>query len=679
MASERVILCGEVPRNHLPLNGETPLCLHLWGPQENIQLRIKDIQEHLLRDIPSQFHDLIEIAAYVYCADQAIARGGSGVENFGRDWRRKLFFRIPVRNPDLWNSLPLYDQLIETLSFLSEDEYHFEFTHLADEPPTQQCLNLDMPLPEEVMLYSGGLDSLAGAIQSAVIERHKTALIMHRPTEKLTKRHRKLEELLASRATHQPIHLPVTINKDKSLGREYSQRSRSFLYAALGSTVAQIFNLSKISFYENGIVSFNLPPSPQVVGARATRTTHPRVIKGYAKIFSILAGKEFKVETPFLWNTKAEILGIIKNAGCEEMIKFSTSCTHTWEMTKLHTHCGTCSQCIDRRFAVLAAGLEAHDPAEAYAVDLLIGGRDKGEDRTMLASYVETASEVCEMPATDFFGKFGEAARILRHINGSPDITALKLYELHKRHAKAVTEVVENSIVRFTREIRKRELPDSCLVRLVCDSLTPPLDFFDVPALVANPHRESRDYAFRKKGQFWSVRFAGSEEIILSPSKGAAYLHILLSNPRIEFRVVDLVLRVAKEPRDYLLQDGVNSTDRGALAAYSARYEELEEDLNEAIRLEEEGMSSLRSVSDIREERAALLQQIKRDTALGNQPRKIADDRDRVRKSFQAAIRRVMTEITKYDKRLADHLKPPRLRCGWSPCYNPNGEIDWDT
>ena len=50
-----------------------------------------------------------------------------------------MFFRIPVRNPDLWNSPAIKDELIETLSFLSEDEYYFDFVKLRSQPPTPEA------------------------------------------------------------------------------------------------------------------------------------------------------------------------------------------------------------------------------------------------------------------------------------------------------------------------------------------------------------------------------------------------------------------------------------------------------------------------------------------------------------------------------------------------------------
>ena len=318
MSNERSILCGDVSTGSLPFDDSKPVRFHLWGPHENVSLHISDIRSHLLQDIPSRFHDLVEIATYVYCADQAVTRGGNGVRDFGANWRRRLFFRIPVRNPDLWNESEMQRQLIDTLSFLSEDEYHFEFTKLTSQPAMQQYLNLGLEAPEEVVLFSGGLDSLGGAIQEAVVDQRKVALVTHQPTQKLSRRHGKLKELLAQSAANAPLHIPVIINKAQSMGREYTQRSRSFLYAALGATVAQMFGLSRIRFYENGIISFNLPVSAQVVGARATRTTHPQVINGFAKIFSIVAEKQFRVENPFLWKTKAEVVKGIVDAGCAE-------------------------------------------------------------------------------------------------------------------------------------------------------------------------------------------------------------------------------------------------------------------------------------------------------------------------------------------------------------------------
>ena len=53
----------------------------------------------------------------------------------------------------------------------------------------------------------------------------------------------------------------------------------------LGAAVAHSSGLDGVSFYENGIVSINLPLCGQEVGGRATRTTHPQSLHGFEKIF----------------------------------------------------------------------------------------------------------------------------------------------------------------------------------------------------------------------------------------------------------------------------------------------------------------------------------------------------------------------------------------------------------
>src|SRR6185437_8026152 len=97
---------------------------------------------------------------------------------------------------------------------------------------------------------------------------------------------------------------------------------------------------------------------------------------GLEKLFTLMIDKPFAVENPFLWHTRAEIVNLIGDAGCGELIQNSVSCMHTHEQTSDKSHCGRCSQCVGRRFATLASRYAADDPAEIYKVDLLKGERD---------------------------------------------------------------------------------------------------------------------------------------------------------------------------------------------------------------------------------------------------------------------------------------------------------------
>ena len=678
MPNERQIFCGGVaPR---PKGNALNLSI---GAKAPIKLDTDELARPICGEPAARFTDLIEIATYVYVADQAVTRGGAGVENVGADWRRRLHFTIAVRDPGFWSSDEVQAALVGTLSFLSEDEYHFKFVKLTHGPLVQAYLpfasNGETHDIEEVVLFSGGIDSLGGAVQEVVCDKRHVALVNHRPTEKLSRRYRMLEGILRDRARDigvtPPLHIPVRINKHKKLGREYTQRSRSFLYASIAATIADGFGLDRIRFYENGVVSLNLPLSPQVVGAKATRTTHPRVLRGFEKIMSLVAERDFTVQNPFIKKTKTEVVKHIVDHGCGEALRHSTSCTHTWETTKREPHCGTCSQCIDRRFAVLAAGAEDLEPAESYAVDLLVDARDGSEHRTMLASYVEAANEMSDASATDFFAKRGEIARVVNHLPGSPDTVALEIYELYKRHGEQVIGVVDAAIQKNSKAIRSRTLPDTCLVRLVCDA-SHPQPMAETEAMVRGTKQEPQisldPFVFRKKGKAWVVRYKGNPEFILLPNKGAAYLHLLIAAQGKRQSAVSMAYEVAREPEKHHLEGTGPRWDKEAETAFRAQLRRIEKNLKKA-----EENSDEAGIERCLEERRLFADEMA-NQKWGGKPHDELNLRTRIRKAVSNAIGRAITQIAAYDTELARHFRPPNLQLGLNPIYDPDVPIEWD-
>src|SRR6516225_5890793 len=183
MANKRAILCATASDGSLPFKDPRPLRLRMWGQKRNVHLTIQDVSRAMMKTLPPVFLDLIDIATYVYCGDQAVRRGGDGVLDFGENWRRNIFFRIPVRKPAFWKSASVLDQLVSTLSFLSEDEYHVDFEMLTQDHPFESYLEFNSTpyngLVEEVVMISGGIDSLGGAVQEAVIDKRKVILVNH--------------------------------------------------------------------------------------------------------------------------------------------------------------------------------------------------------------------------------------------------------------------------------------------------------------------------------------------------------------------------------------------------------------------------------------------------------------------------------------------------------------------
>lgn len=362
MSKTRTVLCGGA-RPPGEAGDKGVITLDVAGQNPNVHLKIGDLSDAMVRNIPDVLMDLLEVAAYVFAADQAVGRGGA--RDAGKHWRRRFRFSVPVRSPDLWSRSEVTEALVDALSFLSDDDYEFTFSRLERSQPVQLYLDGLAPTveAEEVALFSGGLDSLAGAVHAAIAEQRRVALVSHSSASKRVPTVADLAGEVAKRAPNAVRHIPVWATKAENVGREFTQRTRSFLYASLATAVARMLGLDGIVFYENGVTSLNLPLAEQVVGARATRTTHPQSLKGFARLFSTLLDRPFSVESPFMWRTKGEVIEVLKENGCSDLVQYSVSCSRTVEATTLHTHCGRCSQCIDRRFATLATGLsDEEDP-----------------------------------------------------------------------------------------------------------------------------------------------------------------------------------------------------------------------------------------------------------------------------------------------------------------------------
>ena len=456
MPREHLILCGGAAP---PTRGawRTAPRVVLDAPQPgdgNVHLRVDDISRAMVADLPEVVTDLVELATYVYCADQATGRGGKAEFEYGDHWRRRLHFRVAVRRPDVWGDPGVLAELTRTLSFLSDDDYEFDFVARAGAPPFRQYLWGDGPTLGEVdtvMLFSGGLDSLAGAVEEVIGNSRRVALVSHRPVGKIDRRQQELVQQLCRRARERgmppPFHVPVWANKEKGLGREYTQRTRSFLFAALGVAVAQLFGLDTVKFYENGVVSLNLPVCAQVLGSRASRTTHPQVLWRMQSLLSRVLDRTIRIENPYLWWTKTEVTAGVRAAGLGELVARTVSCAHTWEVTNVQPHCGKCSQCIDRRLAAVAAGLSAlEDPPGRYRSDVLTGAFRGVEHHTMVERVVGMAYHVGRMTSpTQLFATFGEASRALRYLGEPTDAVAAKVFELYRRQAGQVQDVIRLS------------------------------------------------------------------------------------------------------------------------------------------------------------------------------------------------------------------------------------------
>ena len=115
---------------------------------------------------------------------------------------------------------------------------------------------------------------------------------------------------------------------------------------------------------------------------------------------------------------------------------------------------------------MIAAGLQQYDPASDYEVDVFVGPRKDGPQKNMAIDYVRHAIELCHRPEDELGMTFNaEISRAVRwEINRNK--AAKEIIATHKRHGKAVAQVLGQQIAEKASEIVNGSLDGSSLLAL---------------------------------------------------------------------------------------------------------------------------------------------------------------------------------------------------------------------
>jgi 7-cyano-7-deazaguanine synthase in queuosine biosynthesis len=354
----------------------TPTILLDWfGDGSTIQAR-----ENLTTGLtpPSEAMDLLRLAAAVFCVDKLAIRPGT--------WTRSLTLSVPVHDLDRWTGIA--EQLNDMLSFLSGDEW--EVRTFASGESTRPSEPSDKPV-DVVCLFSGGLDSFAGAVD-LLAEGKRICLVAHYEGGQAPKAQERLARQLAAkygpdqvefrhlflrpapRSTLQARALPET--------REPSTRTRSILFLAAGLIVAAGYGPDvPLVIPENGFIGINVPLTEARNGSLSTRTTHPHFMASLEGCISAL-GMTNIVSNPFRVMTKGEMLA--GNRDREMLVNLARetlSCAHPEApryAKREQGNCGYCFPCLIRRSALHRVGL---DDADDYAFDALNEPDEMAHDR----------------------------------------------------------------------------------------------------------------------------------------------------------------------------------------------------------------------------------------------------------------------------------------------------------
>jgi 7-cyano-7-deazaguanine synthase in queuosine biosynthesis len=471
-----------MPNAVVEVDGRTePLVVQINGQRPTFRLRSDAIDKHLFRNLDDRHLDFLEIASAVFHADGSVPRGGATRPDMGQDWRRSFRFTFHVRDLQFWGDRSVRSALVNAIEFLTEDRVSVEFARLEATGDEQEYLPLARESPifqaDRVILFSGGLDSFAGALETLDSTAERVVLVTHRSAQKVIPRQHELGGYLASRFPGRVLHLEIMARRVGQEAVESTQRSRSLLFSALALAVAHGFGAKRIDFFENGIISHNLPLSRQIVGTMATRTTHPLALRHLSTLLDLVGPAHIPIENVYAWKTKTEVVRRIAEHGGQQQIAETVSCTSVREQNSRHTHCGACSQCLDRRFGILAAGLGEFDFADNYATEVLFGSRDKEHSRNLANEWTRHAKWLAAASTDDFLTKFGhEFSRIARgHITEDSESVLTKTVDMHRRHGAAVLSVLGRTISEHFAELAEQTFPATSLIRTWVGSSDSPL------------------------------------------------------------------------------------------------------------------------------------------------------------------------------------------------------------
>jgi hypothetical protein len=298
--------------------------------------------------------DMLVVAAHVHAADTRISRLTESQDA----WTREIRLVIPVSDPTRWTiAAPI---LVRALNFLTGDRWEVGFRKRAKgyaQLVPAATPNL-IPAPfDGVSLFSGGLDSLIGAIDS--LNEGATPLLVSHAGEGLVSKSqdRCFEGLKVAYKSSAFDRLRVWMNFDSGLvehvGSEDTTRGRSFLFFSLGVAAGTALGSEFVlKVPENGLIALNVPLDRLRLGALSTRTTHPFYIARWNDLLRAL-GIGGKVDNPYWNRTKGEMVAQCANSALlNQLTPLSLSCSSPTKgrwTKKPQGHCGYCLPCLIRR------------------------------------------------------------------------------------------------------------------------------------------------------------------------------------------------------------------------------------------------------------------------------------------------------------------------------------------
>ena len=309
--------------------------------------------------VPSEIGvDFLVLAAHVHAADTRLARASESQDG----WTREIRIVVPVSDVDRWQATA--ETVRRALDFLTGDRWTIGFR-----PRPKDFATTVMPVGpsllgvpfDGVSLFSGGLDSLIGAIDQ-LSAGHSPLLVSHAAEGAVSKSQddcfKGLKEgFKQSNFDRLRVWMSFEGGLVDGVAAEASTRGRSFLFFALGVCAGTALGRKFVlQVPENGLIALNVPLDPLRLGALSTRTTHPFHLARWNEMLGIL-GVPGNLHNPYWDKTKGEMAAGCKNAALlAKLAPRSLSCSSPakarWKGLP-QGHCGYCLPCLIRRASLL--------------------------------------------------------------------------------------------------------------------------------------------------------------------------------------------------------------------------------------------------------------------------------------------------------------------------------------
>ncbi len=347
-----------------------------------------DLQYSLLSPLRNRNQsalDFLLLASSIYALDKSFSR-----DQAEDRWTRQFSLTTPVSAPALWGAAR--PDLVECLQFLTGDKWTLKFVLqegpvIGPERSGRRRSSARVPYVggDAVCLFSGGLDSLVGAIDLLEGSSDRIVLVGHHDGDMGGPFGDQRTLLGRLRAIYPQRISSVFVRVGQMDGStDITLRARSLLFIALGVFAANAVGPAiPVLIPENGTIALNVPLTPSRRGSCSTRTAHPAYLHRLGAALDRLDLKN-PILNPLSLKTKGEVVAQCSNPQLlKEIVHLSVSCakrSHRREWIRRDAKsCGRCMPCIYRRAALHAAGLDT----EVYGIDICadevdVDGNDQG-------------------------------------------------------------------------------------------------------------------------------------------------------------------------------------------------------------------------------------------------------------------------------------------------------------